>query len=319
MATPIVSDTVLIESRAARENQLGGMPHDKAESILGKLNGLYFALWQGVGVATSEQIKEFYAVDIDAVESALRRYRDEFESDGLKTLKGKQLKDFKHVSADAAEASRISQLVVWTPRSALRLGMVLKNSAVAKVVRTSLLDGVEHAIPAQAQEIERIKLELQLIQAKQKYLDVSYAIQLSTSSAMLNYLRGDAPPPKDVEHVKHFVDAHTGREVGSTEGRSLTQLITDAGLNPKSTRDRNRVKKILKSCGMDYDKMQSWSTASYLRKYPVLEDQIYDQALKAVLGEVITGESEQNLFVHQMQQAALNPQKQPRGLQGVEP
>ncbi len=65
--------------------------------------------------------------------------------------------------------------------------------------------------------------------------------------------------------------------------------------------------------------MQCWSTTSYLRKYPVLEDEVYDQALKAVLGEVITGESEQNLFIHQMQQAALNPQKQPRGLQGVEP
>ncbi len=264
-------------------------------------------------------MKEFYDVNIDAIESALRRYRDEFESDGLKTLKGKQLKDFKHASAAAAEASRISQLVTWTPRAALRLGMVLKDSAVAKALRTSILDAVEHVIPAKNQEIERMKLELQLMQAKQKYLDVSYAIQLSTSPSMLSYLRGDAPPPKEVEHVKYFVDARTGKEVGSSEGRSLTQLITDVGLNPKSKRDSYRVKRALKRWGFDYDRMENWSEASYLRKYPVLKDEIYDQALKAVLGEVMTGESEQNLFVHQMQQTALNPQSQPRGLQEVEP
>jgi len=315
----ILAESVLVESKTARENQLGGMPHEKAQTIIEKVKGLYFALWQGVGVATTEQMKEFYDVDIDAVESALRRYRDEFESDGLKTLKGKQLKDFKHASVAAAEASKISQLVTWTPRAALRLGMVLKDSAVAKAVRTSLLDAVEYVIPAQNQEIERMKLELHLLQAKQKYLDVSYAIQLSTSSSMLNYLRGDAPPPKEVEHVKHFVDARTGKEVGSTFGLKLTQLITDVGLNPKSKRDKDRVKSALKRWGFDYDRGENWSEASYLRKYPVLKDEIYDQALKAVLNEVMTGESNQNLFVHQMQQAALSPQKESRAFQGVEP
>lgn len=50
----------------------------------------------------------------------------------------------------------------------------------------------------QAQEIERMKLELQLLQVKQRYLDVSYAIQLSTSPAMLGWLRGETPPPKEL-------------------------------------------------------------------------------------------------------------------------
>ncbi len=178
---------------------------------------------------------------------------------------------------------------------------------------------IKQVIPAQSQEIERMKLELQLLQAKQRYLDVSYAIQLSTSSAMLNYLRGDAPPLKEVEYIDRFVDARTGREVGSTFGRSLTQLISDAGLNPKSKRDKDRVKLALKRWGFDYDRMEKWSEASYLRKYPVLEDQVYDEALKAVMGEVMDGSSEQNLFVHQMQQEALSPQKQSRAFQGVEP
>ena len=52
--------------------------------------------------------------------------------------------------------------------------------------------------------------------------------------------------------------------------------------------------------------MENWSEASYLRKYPVLKDEIYPQVLRAVQGEVMNGESEQNLFVHQMQQATLS-------------
>ena len=164
---------------------------------------------------------------------------------------------------------------------------------------------IKEVIPAQNQEIERMKLELEIIRSKQHYQDTGYAIALSTSPAMLQWLRGETPPPPQVEYKERFINSHNGKEIGSAYGRSLTQLIADAGLNPKSARDRNRVKKILKCCGMDYDQMQQWSTASYLRKYPVLEDEVYDQALKAVLGEFASGDSQPNLFVHQMQQLSL--------------
>jgi phage regulator Rha-like protein len=164
---------------------------------------------------------------------------------------------------------------------------------------------IKEVIPAQSQEIERIRLELQLIQAKQRYQDTGYAIQLSTSPAVLEWLRGEAPPPPKVEYKNRFIDALTGKEIGSSEGRSLTQLITDAGLNPKSARDRNRVKRILKCYGFDYDKKQRWSSASYLREYLVLEDEAYTQAMNVVLGEVLSEGSQPNLFIHQMQQATL--------------
>ena len=152
-----------------------------------------------------------------------------------------------------------------------------------------------------------MKLELELIRAKQHLQDTGYAIQLSTSPAMLQWLRGEAPPPKEFVYLDRFIDSRSGKEVGSAQGRSLTQLITDAGLNPKSKRDKDRVKSALKRWGFDYDRMENWDKASYLREYPVLSDSVYDQALKAVLGEVMDGDSEQNLFVHQMQQTALNP------------
>ena len=153
-------------------------------------------------------------------------------------------------------------------------------------------------------ETERIKLELELTQAKQRYQESGQAIALSTSPAMLAFLRGEAPLPPQVIHRERFIDPTTGKEVDSAEGRSLTQLIADAGLNPKSTRDRSKVKNILKTYGFDYDSLKGWATASYLREYPVLPDEVYNQALRAVVAE-LTMDEQPNLFVYQFQQKSL--------------
>lgn len=172
-------------------------------------------------------------------------------------------------------------------------------------------------IPAQAQEMERMRLELELSRAKQHYQDTSYAIVLSTSPAILQWLRSEAPPPKELVYRDRFLDA-TGKEIGSSSGRSLTQLIADAGLNPKSTKDRRTIKKILKCHGFDYNRRQGWSTASYLHEYAVLEDEAYSLVLKAVLGEVLAAEQAPNLFIHSLQQKAISPHKQPQSIHGLE-
>jgi len=178
----------------------------------------------------------------------------------------------------------------------------------------------EAILPAQIKELELKKLDLELIQAKQRYLETSHAIQLSTSLATLAWLRGETPPPPKVEYRDRFIVAATKKEIGSSSGRSLTQLISDAGLNPKSTKHRQKVKHILKNCGFDYDREQGWVMASYLNKYPVLEDQTYEQALRAVLAEIANQGTEANLFVHHLQQSALTgqPQSQALQLEGVE-
>lgn len=95
--------------------------------------------------------------------------------------------------------------------------MVLRDSAVAKAVRTVLLDAVEH-IPTLTKENERMRLELQLLQAKQRYLETSHAIQLSTSPAILAWLRGETPPPPKIEYRERFVDPRTGKEIGTSSG-----------------------------------------------------------------------------------------------------
>ncbi len=174
----ILTDCVLVESKSARENQIKNVSHDRANEIFSKIKTLYVTLRQGVGCATTERVVEFYETKTNVVKSALRRYRQEFESDGLKTLKGRQLKSFKDVSVTMAESSKVPSLIIWTPRAALRLGMVLRDCALAASVRTSLLDAVEKAIPAQNQAQQLLKLELELAKTHEHLVLTTSAITL---------------------------------------------------------------------------------------------------------------------------------------------
>ncbi len=236
-----------------------------------------------------------------------------FETEALETNGGLQSTRVAYLNKQQAEflmtLSRNTPQVIAAKRNLV--------SAFDKALQA--LKELTSQAQAQAQEIERMKLELQLIKAKQHYQDTGHAIALSTSLAMLQWLRGEAPPPKEIEVRDRFVDSATGQEVGSSSGRSLTQLIADAGLNPKSKRDRQLIKKILKSNGFDYDRGQRWVNASYLREYPVLEEELYQQALKVVLTELAESNSQPNLFVHSLQQASLKEGNTRRNLQGEEP
>ncbi len=91
----IVSDLVLVESKSARDSQLAHLSHDSAQSILSKIKSLYFALWKGAGIATTEQLASFYEVPEVNIRQLLKSHRDEFESDGLKTLRSTTLKQVR--------------------------------------------------------------------------------------------------------------------------------------------------------------------------------------------------------------------------------
>jgi hypothetical protein len=163
----MTKDIVLVESRSAREDQMASMSHDRAQGILEKVKGILFALWKGQGVATTSQMAEFYQVPEDTVQSVIKGHRDEFNADGLKVLSGKALRD---VVSFLDTSSSAPKLTVWTPRAALRLGMLLRDSPVAVQVRTTLLNLVEHGIPAQNNRIRELELESKIFESKQKLL-----------------------------------------------------------------------------------------------------------------------------------------------------
>ena len=192
----MIAPEVLLESKTARDGQLAQVSHETASDVLSKAKALVFALWQGTGAATTQQMAEYYEVPVDAVESVLRRNRDELEPDGLKTLKGSDLKAFKQLSVNLTEsyttrsasvnlteATKTTQLTIWTPRAALRLGMLLRDSQVAKQVRNVLLDIAQSAEPHNtsntqreiSQLIELARTQVEVINEQQKMLAAALA------------------------------------------------------------------------------------------------------------------------------------------------
>ena len=145
----MLTESVLTESKTARDNQLAEIESKQATEILSKIKSLYFALWHGSSTTVTEQVAEFYGVSEANLRNLVKSHRAEFTSDGLKAIRGKDLKDARNLWL---LPSRTSQVTIWTPRSVLRAGMLMRDSEVAKSVRTSLLNAVEKVIPAQVNQ-----------------------------------------------------------------------------------------------------------------------------------------------------------------------
>jgi hypothetical protein len=154
---------VLLESQAARNSQLAQI-EDRAEELLSKAKALHFNVWQGTGIATTEQVAEFYEVPIDTVKSAVKYHKTEFDADGLKVLRGRELKDAR---LKFNLASKTSQSLAWNPRATLRLGYLLRDSAIAKAVRTTSLDFIEQAAKPKAAPLKS-QAEITLALAQQQ-------------------------------------------------------------------------------------------------------------------------------------------------------
>lgn len=236
----MIAPEVLLESKTARDGQLTQVSHEAASDVLSKAKALVFALWQGTGAATTQEMAEYYEVPVDAVESVLRRHRDELKSDGLTTLKGNQLKIFKQLSVKLTEsnatkfapvkltgATKTTQLTIWTPRAALRLGMLLRDSEVAKQVRTVLLDVAQTAEPRDtndsqpqtdiAQMIELAKIQAQTINEQQRLLAAALATLGKTTAKDKKQPKWT---PRSTSHLLEFA-----REVGlesQPDGRVFT-------------------------------------------------------------------------------------------------
>lgn len=104
--------------------------------------------------ATTALVADYYEVNIEAVQKIVIRNRDELQEDRLKMLKGKEIMDNLGVDMLSIPRDRgcykVDNIKIWYgnntlfPRRAiLRVGMLLRDSPVAREVRTQLLNGEE--------------------------------------------------------------------------------------------------------------------------------------------------------------------------------
>jgi hypothetical protein len=230
----IVSDSVLVESKSARDHQLERISPERAQQILNKLKAIYFAVWKGEGNTTTELLADFYEVPEANIRQLLKTHRAEFVSDGLQILRGK---DLRQVSDLLSLTSKTVNVAVWTPRAAMRLGLLLRNSAIAAALRTTLLNAVE-IIPAQAQEIELLKLELEVAQAQataaqsqERLMQATNAIANLHGTGMVALILGK--PDAVITHTevieKTIAVDPQGRVVAQSDGLTIGYLTKRLG------------------------------------------------------------------------------------------
>lgn len=92
---------------------------------------------------TMQMVSDYFEVGEKAINSLMLRNKDELLANGLKILKGKELKDFKGKLQDEVTLEKLkftSQLAIFIRRTILNIAMLLTESDVAKEIRTRLLD-----------------------------------------------------------------------------------------------------------------------------------------------------------------------------------
>lgn len=136
-----ITESVLLESQSARSAQLERVSNPKAEELLNRAKALVFIAKDSFAIALTGAIAEYFEVSEDTVTKSARRHRDEFLLDGLRLASHKDARFATDKMSDAnALHEKTRRVLLWTPRAALRLGMLLRDSEVAKSVRTLLLD-----------------------------------------------------------------------------------------------------------------------------------------------------------------------------------
>ncbi len=101
--------------------------------------------------ATTEQVANYYEVGLEAISSLVKDNRDELIDNGLKNLTGKETKEFLgKFSKDIAnfrgyftvsgQKMNNRNNLLFSKRTILNVGMLLRDSEIAKEIRTRLLD-----------------------------------------------------------------------------------------------------------------------------------------------------------------------------------
>ena len=142
------SELVLTESRTMRAQTA-----DRVD-VLDKVKALAL-LPDGVHAST-EIVASYFEVDIEAIKSLVKDNRVELFENGMRILVGEELRAFKDLCGIESKAR---SLATYSRRAILNVGQLLRDSRVARQVRTYLLDVEEIATPAQRVEgVERAQL-----------------------------------------------------------------------------------------------------------------------------------------------------------------
>lgn len=128
-----MKDLILVESKTARQQFISKC------SILDKIKVLPYLTKDAR--STIQQAAAYYEVPDKTIDTVLTRNRGEFNDDGIKVIRGPELKTiFCDLHDEGYKTSKVRKLTLLPKRAILRIGMLLTESPVAKTVRNYLLN-----------------------------------------------------------------------------------------------------------------------------------------------------------------------------------
>jgi hypothetical protein len=137
-------DNALV-SKAARDKYLTNFTDHSAFEALNRAKALVMAISPSHKktrrYALTSEVADYYEVSAKSIRTQLGRNRDEFTGDGVRIV--------TKIEAEALSLNlRLTpaRLTIWTPRAMLRLGMLLRDSGVAKHIRSTVLDLIERQL-----------------------------------------------------------------------------------------------------------------------------------------------------------------------------
>ncbi|MFE4691657.1 hypothetical protein ACFRH6_16540 [Streptomyces sp. NPDC056749] len=136
------TEVALLESPALRVEQMGRVEAlDKVKNLVMLPDGIHLR---------TEDVARYFEVSTEVIKKLTQRHRAEVEENGLRLLRGAELRIFHRdmVSLWGGEQAASypqapTQLTLYTRRTVLDVAMLLRDSDIARSVRTHLLDAEE--------------------------------------------------------------------------------------------------------------------------------------------------------------------------------
>lgn len=257
-----IKSDVLIESKSLRETVI-----DRID-VLEKVKRL--ELMSDDIHVTVEMAANYYEVNHEVIRQIAVRRKDELETDGMKTLRGKELSDIKSL---CGLSPNIGKLMVFPRRAILRIGMLLQDSEIAKAIRTRLLDIEQEK---QINNVVQIPTELNMLGQLVEGFNQSF-------KAMMQ-IQGEVSEAKNIAN-----QAQKKAEATDAKNKELEEAINDvrSGLVdvdlPLRTQFNDAVRKYAKRHALE------WDTA-YNNIYSTLGKQNHVDLKKRLLNRQEKGE-----------------------------
>jgi len=208
----VVSIDKFIEDKGLREKYMDKLEVlDKAKKIVTLPN---------TELMTTKMVAEWYEVEFKTIEKLIQRNVDELTENGMLFMKYSEIKD--KVNSDTMSELKISHrgTYVFSKRALLNVGMLLRDSVIARRVRAALLDQQEELTDEQKIKgiDEEERLLLNIIRAKD---DLEKALAIREYDEYKN--RHIKQLEEQLEKQKPMVDAW-GQFLNSNGAYTFTEV-----------------------------------------------------------------------------------------------